>query len=185
MRRVMSAGLAVMLAAVLGWQLFIQQDTERVSEPGPSPSLAAYARDVVLTTTDSDGQVAWRVNTPAARYYDDEDFWQLDSPRWRLSTADGPPWRGQAEHGRSWANETRARLQGDVVMTRQRPAGTLRLETRRIDLDIPARFAETDLPVKLVGPGYRINSIGAQAWLDEERIELIDTARGQYDAAPR
>ena len=185
MRRLAIAGLAGVLALLLGWQLVFRPAPEPADDAGPTPSLAAYARSVVMTATGADGEMAWRVRSPAARYYDDADFWQLDAPRWRVASATGAPWRGRAEHGRSWAGESRARLQGNVVMQRRRPAGLTRLETERIELHIPQRYAETDRPVTLRGPGYRIRAVGARAWLDEERVELLDNARGRYDAASR
>ena len=185
MRRAVILALAIVLTALIGWRIADRAAEEPVAASAPAPALAAYAREVVLTTTDRDGEVAWRVTTPAARYYDNEGFWQLDAPRWRLAARQGAPWTGRADHGRSWADHTRARLQGDVVMQRQRPSGVTRLETRRIDLDIPARYAETAQPVRLTGPDYRIQGTGARAWLDEQRIVLPENARGQYNAASR
>ena len=185
MRRLVMIGLALVVIALISWRMAGREEAEPASAAGPAPALTAYAREVVVTTTDADGRVVWRITTPAARYYDGEGFWQLDSPAWQLTGREGPPWTGHADHGRSWAGHSRARLEGDVVMRRDAPAGVTRLETQRIDLDIPARYAETDQPVTLTGPDYRIEGQGALAWLDEQRIVLPDNARGQYHAAPR
>lgn len=185
MRRTVIVVLALVLIALIGWRMAGREAAEPATATGPAPALAAYAREVVLTTTDEQGRVSWRITTPAARYYDDEGFWQLDDPQWRLTPRQGAPWTGHADHGRSWAGHTRARLQGDVVMRREDEAGVTRLETPRIDLDIPARHAETDQPVTLTGPAYHIQSQGALAWFDEQRILLPENARGQYHVAPR
>ncbi|MEX0385486.1 LPS export ABC transporter periplasmic protein LptC [Spiribacter onubensis] len=185
MRRIVISIAAIGIAYLLVWQLFIQQDEVGSPDKTAGPALTAYARAIEITATDIDGRVAWQIRSPAARFYDNEDFWQLDAPEWHVTTETGPPWLGEAVRGRSWADETRARLTGDVVMRRLGPDGETRLETQRLDLQIPERYAETDQAVTLVGPGYRVEGIGARAWLDEERIQLLENTRGRYDAASK
>ena len=150
MRRAATGLLAMILAALIGWRILGPGDDDRADAASTDSALGAYARDVTLTTTDTEGRVDWRVRSSNVRHDRHDDTW---------------------------------RLTGDVVMEYQRPSGMTRLTTTLLELDVPARYAETDRAVTLTQPDARIDAVGARAWLDERRIELLENVRGHYDAA--
>ncbi|RZU97884.1 LPS export ABC transporter periplasmic protein LptC [Spiribacter vilamensis] len=183
MRRVAIGLLAMILATLIGWRIVGSGDDDGADTASPDPALDAYARDVTLTTTDGEGRIAWRVRSPDARHNRHDNAWRLVSPEWRMETDNGAPWRGSSNHAWIGPERTRARLTGDVVMERQRRSGWTRLTTSLLELDIPARYAETDRAVTLTQPDTRIDAVGARAWLDERRIELLNNVEGHHDAA--
>ena len=175
-------GLLVMLAVLLAWRGMAPKPTSDETPARLDPEITAHAEGLTLTGTDETGALAYRLSAQSARYYQQPDLWQLESPHWRLAQNEGAPWVGQATHGRIWDDATRANLRGDVMLTREDDAGASRLETTFIQLEIPEQYAETDQAVTLVGPDFQVNAGGARVWLDQERIELLDNARGQHDA---
>lgn len=183
MRRAAIGLLAMILAALIGWRMIGTDSDDRTASVGAESALAAYARDVTLTTTDVEGHVAWRVRSPNARQNRGDEAWRLAAPEWRVATVEGAPWRGHSDHAWIGPEQTQARLTGHVVIERERPSGMTRLTTTLLELEIPERYAETDRAVTLTQPGSRIDAIGARAWLDERRIELLNNVRGRHDAA--
>lgn len=180
-------GVALALLLILGG-LMLWRWSQQPPAPSPEPSnsgltMTAYARDVQLMATDEQGREAWRVSAPAARYFQASDLWQLDSPTWLIQTEQGTPWYGRADQARSWDNEQQARLTGNVRLHQSHPEGDTVMTTDWIDMQLPQRYAETTAAVSLNSPSYRINALGARAWLAEERIELTDNARGRYEAS--
>ncbi|MDR9432302.1 MAG: LPS export ABC transporter periplasmic protein LptC [Spiribacter sp.] len=179
-RRILITGLVFVLVALLWWRL--NSDSSAPTEPDTAagPLLSAYAREFSLLSTDATGQPAYRLRAPTARYYDDPGLWQLDAPRWQVMTESGAPWIGRSDQARSWDDNEQAQLQGNVQLSRDQADGQVLLRTQTMNLELPTRYAHTDEPVTLTGPGYRVAATGAKAWLDEQRIELLNKARGQY-----
>ena len=157
-------------------------DSER-TERETGPLLSAYARDLAVWSMNDQGELDYRAQAPTARYFDDAGLWQFDQPRWQVSMKSAAPWVGKADQGRTWNDQEQARLQGNVVLSQARPDGRITLNTEAINLTLQTRYAQTDQPVTLTGPSYDIAAIGAQAWLDEQRIELNSEVTGDYDPA--
>ncbi len=176
--------LIALLAGLLGWRLSLEERTTEAPIEPQGPLLSAYARDFVLTTTNAQGSEAYQLRAPIARYYEKQDLWQFEAPRWRIQSDQGPAWHGRSDFGRSWADNTQARLSGNVEIERREAEGPTRLRTERLDLLPPKRYAETDQPVTLTTPRAKVSAIGAQAWLAEDRVELLDNVRGLYESSP-
>mgnify|MGYP002760773703 FL=1 len=172
----------LLVAILLAPQFFSQAPEPEREGDDAGPLLSAYARDLAFWSTDATGQINYQLKAPTARYFDDSGLWQFDAPRWQVPVDQGEPWVGRADQGRSWDNQERARLEGNVVLSQAQPEGPITLNTESIDLTLPTRHAQTDQPVTLTGPAYKIAAIGAQAWLDEQRIELQSEVTGHYES---
>ncbi len=178
-RWLLALGLALVVAGLLMGRSGNEEQQPPIART-QGPELGAHARQVTLVTTAADGRRSWQLEADTALYYETMDAWLLTAPRWQIDTSSGPPWNGRAERGRVWADTTRADLTGNVVMERETAAGRTRLVTASLQMRLPEHFARTDDPVTLTGPDYRVESIGARAWLREERIELLNQVRGRY-----
>jgi lipopolysaccharide export system protein LptC len=175
------AGLLAVLAiaTIALWQW--QDDPSPAPAPAPaSDRLDAYARDVRLQASDETGAITWQIQAPTARYFERPARWELDTPRWTLTTANGAPWRGRSRLARSRVGTDRVEIVGDVIMQRTQPAGVTRLETDYLEVRPGQSRARTPAAVALRGPGYDVDAIGARLWLDEERLELLDDVAGRY-----
>ncbi len=173
--------LAIALAGVLLWRFFDQAPAPRPDSAADGLAMTAYAREIELMATDETGEEAWRVQAPTARYFQASDLWQLDTPNWRIQTEAGTPWFGEADQARSWDQERKARLSGNVRLQQNNPTGPTVFTTDWVEMQLPTRYAETTAPVELRSPDYQINANGARVWLAEERIQLTRDVRGRYE----
>ena len=176
-------GLALVVGALIASRFFAQPPEPTRTDNETGPLLSAYARDLAVWSMNDQGALDYRAQAPTARYFDSAGLWQFDQPRWQVSMESAAPWVGKADQGRTWNNQEQARLQGNVVLSQARPDGRVTLSTQVVDITLPMRYAQTNAPVTLTGPGYDIAAIGAQAWLDEQRIELNSEVTGHYDPA--
>ncbi|MFO1372171.1 MAG: LPS export ABC transporter periplasmic protein LptC [Candidatus Competibacteraceae bacterium] len=91
-------------------------------------------------------------------------------------------WRLRAEQGWVAADQQQVRLDGDVVMARTAESGQppMTITTRDLLIKPTERYAETAAPTLAVTPGSELRAIGARAYLDQERLELLSQVRGIY-----
>lgn len=180
-RHAISFAAVLFMLAVTWWGFGERSVTIEETETVAGPVLTAYARDFVILSTNAEGTAAYRLEGPTGRYFEDEDLWHLDEPRWQLYQEDEAPWIGRAAIGQSWADGEEAVLIGDVELTQEQANGVTRLSSERFFLRPQDQYAETDDPVSLTSPTYQIEAVGARAWLDEKRTELLNEARGKHD----
>ena len=57
--------------------------------------------------------------------------------------------------------------------------------TRDVLVHRADRYAETAAPVRAVTPDGEFRAVGARAWLDQERLELLSEVRGSYEPPKR
>lgn len=96
-------------------------------------------------------------------------------------------WRLRAENGWIAADQQQVRLEGEVVMTRTAESGKspMTITTRDVLVRPAERYAETAAPALAVTPGGELRAIGARAYLDQERLELLSQVRGFYEPPKR
>ena len=96
-------------------------------------------------------------------------------------------WRLLAEQGWIAADNQTAHLEGEVVMNRTAESGKppATITTRDVLVQLAERYAETAAPVLAVTPGGQFHAIGARAWLNQERLELLSEVRGSYEPPKR
>ena len=143
--------LALTLGSVLFWRFFTDTPPPQPAPTNEGLTMTAYARAVELMATDEQGREAWRVRAPTARYFDSNGLWQLDTPVWRIQTDEGTPWLGESDQARSWDQERKARLTGNVRLRQNHADGTTVFTTEWIEMQLPERFAETSAKIQWVG----------------------------------
>lgn len=96
-------------------------------------------------------------------------------------------WRVHAENGWIAADQQQVRLEGEVVMTRTAESGKspMTITTRDVLIRPAERYAETAAPALAVMPGGELRAVGARAYLDQERLELLSQVRGFYEPPKR
>lgn len=117
----------------------------------------------------SPGQGGVRIEQPALDWYQPDG----QTREWRL----------QAESGWGAADQQILRLDGAVTMVRTVESGKppMTVTTRDIVIRPGERYAETTALVQVATPGGEFRAVGARAWLDQQRLELLSEVRGFYD----
>jgi lipopolysaccharide export system protein LptC len=92
-------------------------------------------------------------------------------------------WRLRAEEAWVAADRQTLLLEGEVVVDRTAESGKppVVLVTRDVRVRPTERYLETAAPVRAATPGGEIRAVGARAWLDQERLELLSEVRGVYE----
>lgn len=96
-------------------------------------------------------------------------------------------WRLRAENGWIAADQQQVRLESEVVMTRTAESGKspVVITTRDVLVRPTEQYAETAAPILAVVPGGELRAIGARAYLNQERLELLSQVRGFYEPPKR
>ena len=96
-------------------------------------------------------------------------------------------WRLRAEQGWIAADYQTLLLNGVVVMDRAADSGKspVTITTRDVSVHRADRYVETAAPVQAVTPEGEFHAVGARAWLDQERLELLSEVRGVYEPPKR
>ncbi|RFA30289.1 LPS export ABC transporter periplasmic protein LptC [Alkalilimnicola ehrlichii] len=176
--------VSLVVMAVMAWWVFDEreQPPPPTAEEQPPEETDYYARQLHLLTSGADGRWRYRLEADDMMHYPRTEHWEFDTPRLELYTEDGANWYGTAERGRAWADGDEVLLQGQVRLWR--PAGETReatqLDTAEVHLQTQEHYAETDQLAVLTQESGRIEGIGARAWLDEGRIELLSRVRAHY-----
>lgn len=142
---------------------------------------------------------AVRLNIAGVREYvlEAPRLWQLpgqggiriDQPILDWYQPDGQirEWRLRAEQGWIAPDYQILRLDGAVVMDRTADSGKppVTVTTRDVSVHRTDRYAETAAPVRAVTPDGEFRAVGARAWFDQERLELLSEVRGSYEPPKR
>lgn len=177
-------GLA--LQAGLSYGLLRWVETS-LREPAPAESQAPVLtierlRAVRMTVT---GQRELVIEAPRLWQLPGQGGTRFEQPEldWYQPDGQTPAWRLRAEWGWVAADQETLLLEGEVVADRtaesDRPPVTL--FTRDVRVRSTERYLETAAPARAVTPGGELRAIGARAWLDQERVELLSEVRGIYE----
>ncbi len=173
------------LLAPLAWWLFGEQ--RPVRPRSEQPQTTYYLGDFDLHVTRPDGRADYDVRGKRMVHYRQTDVSLIEQPVWTVYTSTGAPWQGRSDNGRIAAGGSEVQLYGSVRL--HRPASTentaITLKTQRLHLRPHEDYADTDTPVTVYGRDFRIDGIGARAWLHKQRIQLLAAAKGYYAASNR
>lgn len=135
---------------------------------------------------DRDGRLIRDLRADFVEHYPDARGSHMLAPLLSANAKTGNPWLIQSREGTAPPGEKEFHLSGDVRI--DRAAGPANEETH-ITTDslrvLPdENYAETGDPARITGQGMQTNGVGLKAWLDEERLELLEQVRGQYVSKP-
>lgn len=183
MRHYLLAGLAVILVIVITGYALKSQTTNL-----PDPKQLDHLPDAVITNMhvtsfNEAGQRVYIITTPQLEHYSQGNRSYLSNPRLTLLKAPEEPWQIRSDYART-ENGTEVITLWDNVVLHQ--AGGLEnvestITTTELTYYPKEQIASTDQPITLQQPGVTINAIGMLAYIEEEIVELLSDAQGQYE----
>ncbi|HKJ09554.1 MAG TPA: LPS export ABC transporter periplasmic protein LptC [Gammaproteobacteria bacterium] len=177
-------GLALSLSAGLSWWLYAQlQSTIRPTSSPPRHVVDYYAENFTATAMGDQGKPRHRLEATKLVHYLDDDTSKLTRPRLQIFQAGAPPWRVRADVGWVSSGGKTVRLQDDVQIHRAAGAHTRPVDAYTTWLLIRPDdgYAETNRPIRTISAGVEVESVGMQAYLDQDRLKLLSRVRGTYD----
>ena len=172
--------LAGLSYALLWWV----ESSLRAPEPSESQAPVLTIDQFWAVRTNLAGVQKYVVEAPRLWQLPGQGGVRIEQPTLDWYQPDGQTreWRLQAEQGWSAADQQTLRLEGAVIMIRLADSGQspMTITTRNVIISPAQHYAETAAPLRVVTPDGELNAIGARAWLDQQRLELLSEVRGFY-----
>lgn len=133
---------------------------------------------------DSKGQLRYRLAGIDMVHYPDNDLLEITAPHIIFYRWTTPRWDVVAERARTNSTGDEIYLLGEVVIYQlgEDPEITMmKILTENVRVEPETKFAETSQPVTLFNRYGETYAVGARAYLQEGRIELLSQVRGDYE----
>lgn len=185
--------LAVTVLLLLGLLDRAQNDDSIAALVESSPLAENYDYYITgMNTTRflASGQPEYRMQAARVTHYPDGDIALLEEPRFYWYREQAQPWQVEARAGTlapdPQRGEDRLELTGEVLLNQSAADGRF-MEVRTETLTVFPAFEEilTAAAVNLRTQDSSIDSIGMHAWLEQNRIKLLNDVRGTYDQTAR
>jgi len=150
-----------------------------VSRTGPDSFVSGMHLDVM----DVSGQLRYRVTAESMLHYPNTEQLELQRPLIDLQQHNGNSWRISATTGETTDAGDIIRLLGDVNIRRSGVSGPLQIRTRDLLVKPEQLYATTDSAATITAPGHRVDSVGLEADLNNNTLELRNRVRGTINAA--
>lgn len=152
----------------------------RISDPDQPDFFMENNRIRML---NAQGTPAYELTSARATHQSSDDATVMEQPRLLFYRgADAQPWLLQADHGVVTENGDRVELTQNVLLQSQEPGQTSRRMTTEALTLFPARdYAETAQSVRIEDANNVTTALGMQVYLNDGRLELLSTVRGQHE----
>ena len=175
------------LFAVFAWLSFLLvktvEDDLAAREKGALREPDYYLESMIRTTTGVEGGVKNILRSRLVEHYPEDDSMELDKPHFEIYN-DGPiPWHIVSEKAWVSSGNEIVLLQGkvDVWKTDNLGKKVYEIFTSEVKVIPKDKFAETDMPAKIIGPSSKTDSVGMKVRFLEGRLELMDRVRTIYE----
>lgn len=147
-----------------------------------SDHMDSYAKEVVATAMDKNGQLAYQFFTPEITHYPN-NVTEFVTPHIISYLQSPKPWTLDALRGKAEDGVDQVILEGDVKLHKLADSKTreLTIKTNSVTIYPRKEYLETKESVTLNEPGIKITSRGVRAYLKENRVDLLSEAKGEYN----
>jgi lipopolysaccharide export system protein LptC len=177
--------LILFLVAVAVGSVWLLRETELEGLQAERPKTHVpdyYFNDATVTSLDVKGKPVSELKAPRIVHHPDDDSVEVFLPRMRYFTRAGEPWYAEADHGMEPSGGNLVYLDGHVKMTHQDEGGgpPLVIDTDHLTVDLQTNIATTDDPVAMVKGANRMNGIGMDGYMQDNRMVLRTDVKGFY-----
>ncbi len=142
-----------------------------------------YLESMVRTTTDMMGGLKNILRSQLVEHYPDDDSMELSKPHFEIYNEEAQPWHVVSESAWVSSGNEVVLLQGKVDIWKNDELGRkiYEIHTSEVRVLPGEKYAETDKPSKIIGPGSQTNSVGMRVAFAEGRVELMERVRSKYE----
>ncbi len=142
----------------------------------------AYATQVSIFHTDTNGNLYDQLKTPLSVHYPFDDSISLATPVFNLFLKNNESWKLTAQYGKLKENNERLQLWNNVTLNQKKglntsPSSTLTTST--LNVNLKEKTAETSAPVTITQANQVIHAIGLHADFNTKTIQLLSQVKGQ------
>jgi len=178
-RRTLLLTLSVLLLAAASTWLSRRSEREEKQVEAERGTPVYFIGDFSATELGADGQPVRRLEGTHMSHFDHGQT-VISEPHLTVYRPGEMPWEMTAKEGRAVDEGKQVQLTGGVRIWRSGPERT-EITTATLNVTPERHYAETADPVTLLRPEGRLDAIGMQAFLDEERVVLHSNVKGTYE----
>jgi len=171
---------ALLLFALVDWNPAAQESVVQEAAPRQVDFFAVNAK---RTQFREDGRLHSELTSPRVEHLLGSEVSLLETPNLLLHQDSAQPWRIQSETAEVSPDGKRVELKGNVrIHLHDEHERDVLVTSSRMTLLPEEQYASTGAAVRIATAQGVSSGIGMQAWLKERRLNLLKTARGQYEA---
>lgn len=182
-RRELFALGALAMLAIATW-LWSRQGAEDQAPIAQSraPAPGFYLRGAAILGTDEAGRALYRIQAASAEELPEENRLLLSDVAVAYQPEVDVPWVLTAARGEAFLDETYLDFTGEVELARSRQAdsGPIVIRAAWLRLEPESFDVHTDGPVSLFFDDQRLDAIGMNANLKDERLALESGVHGEF-----
>ncbi|MGD8925616.1 MAG: LPS export ABC transporter periplasmic protein LptC [Thioalkalispiraceae bacterium] len=175
--------VVVLVIATLTYQLSksIDKSTE-TTDPRLRHDPDYYISEFNATKYDKSGLADYRLTAQYLEHFPDTRTIEVKQLSVEYIDKNQTTWQIEADNGTGYEDTEILNVSGNVKINRltPRPEKNLQLETEQLHIDFPAKLANTESKVKIIGKNSNIKAKGMDINLDDGTVTLRSEARGQY-----
>ena len=185
LRNLILLGLAVLIIVLLSRETETPADAPETANTLPQENFDYYITGMSNTRFDAMGKRTYTLQATRVTHYPETDTAKMENPHFFYFDNDTPTWELTAASGNLGndpaRNEQHLELLNDVVIRRPMKEGNfVTVATEKLDVFPDSKEVNTESPVTLEAQGSHLESTGMRAFLNEERIDLLNAVRGSY-----
>ena len=142
----------------------------------------AYATQVIIFHTDSEGNLYDQLKTPLSVHYPLDNSISLTTPLFNLFLKNNESWELSAKYGKLKENNDHLQLWDNVKLNQKKRLSTYpssTLTTSTLDINLKEKTAETSSPVTITQANQTIHAIGLHANFSTKTMQLLSQVKGR------
>ena len=176
----------IAVAAVAGISVWLlsEQAPEKprfIAENSAIPD--AYMEDFKTYIMGENGKPRHELHASYMAHFSYDNHSEFTSPKIIFYRPDESQWVMSAERGTTKDGSKQIILQGKVSMFRRQLVSgdsVLKINTNEMLIRPDDSYAETDQLITITSGEHSLQSIGARAYFNDGRVELLSKVRGEY-----
>ncbi|MGI0115631.1 LPS export ABC transporter periplasmic protein LptC [Zooshikella sp. RANM57] len=182
----------LILLLILGYGLFTflnQPDAFNLTAPTSDKKEDAaispdfFMESPVITQYTTQGERDYIVVAEKVSHFPHNDISLIDQPDILITRKQSSDWHTTSRQGRILPGGDVMELWDNVVVREQKTTGNpgMIITTEFLTVYADQNQAKTKRPVTIKTVNSVVNAVGMNAYLDEERVELLSNVRGTYE----
>ena len=174
--------LAILALAGSGWYFASSSPVVKLDDQTLSTTPDTIIKQLTIQQFDAKGQLSHYLQTPLMRHVPLENTHQLDTPNIIISQPNQPSWEINARQAIALNGGQQITFKNDVTIHQKKDAHReeTTLSTEELTYFPKSQLATTEKNILILQAKNSVRSTGMNAWLAENRVQLLSNARGTY-----